>query len=414
MFGKSKKKQADAAQQMQVSPEALALLQAMQAQQLQAQQLQAQQFQAQQFQAQQLQAQQMQAQQMQAQQMPMPQQPMMQQPVMPQMPAPQSPAPQAPIAAMSEHELASELGGAMPTMAPPQDMMPPPAMPVMPDPMAEPAAIATPSAQDMTNAPMAATGFPYGTTPQAAAEESGGKQKKSKMTKDEKRIVAEQKKAEKERKKAEKKAQLLEKAEEKKRAKRRKKLAKTRFSRTRYLRESSGNAIAGASLWIFMIIAFIVGPFMLNTAFLIPQTNENMRILSEAESLRRSIVTNRPQITAMAERRKQKNNQINAFASSFIPRAVASKSLEDLALRLEETGLEVEPVTITSAALSAQSIIGTAATFTIKGNYLDWLRVRNKFVRSQNAISIPIETIAINEETGQMEITAQIILPSRP
>lgn len=394
MFGKSKKKQeAAAAQQMQVSPEALALLQAMQAQQLQAQQLQAQQLQAQQLQAQQLQAQQLQAQQLQAQ---MPQQPD-QQPVMPQ----------AQMPAVSDQDLLAELGGAMPAMAQQPAMAPQMAQQMSP-----------PSPQNMAAAPLATTGFPFD-TPSAApaapfAEAPAEQKKKGKLTKDEKRILSEQKKAEKERKKAEKKAQLLEKSEEKKRAKRRKKLAKTRFSRARYLREATGNAIAGASLWIFMIIAFIVGPFLLNTAILIPQTNENMRVLSEAENLKRSIVVNRPKITVMADRRKQKNNQINAFASSFAPRAEAAKSLEDLALQLEQAGLEVAPLSISNAALTAQSIVGTSATFTVNGSYLDWLRIRNKFVRSQTAISIPIETMAINDETGQMEITAQIILPSRP
>ena len=395
MFGESKKKQdAAAAQQMQVSPEALALLQAMQAQQLQAQQLQAQQLQAQQLQAQQLQAQQIPAQ--------MPQQPV-QQPVMPQ----------AQMPAVSDQDLLAELGGAMPAAAPPQQM---PQQPAMAPQMAQ--QMPPPSPQNMAAAPLATTGFPFDTTAAAPAapfaEPPVEKKKKGKLTKDEKRILSEQKKAEKERKKAEKKAQLLEKSEEKKRAKRRKKLAKTRFSRARYLREATGNAIAGASLWIFMIIAFIVGPFLINTAILIPQTNENMRVLSEAENLKRSIVVNRPKITVMADRRKQKNNQINAFASSFAPRAEAAKSLEDLALQLEQAGLEVAPIAISNAALTAQSIVGTSATFTVNGSYLDWLRIRNKFVRSQTAISIPIETMAINDETGQMEITAQIILPSRP
>ena len=409
MFGKSKKKQeAAAAQQMQVSPEALALLQAMQAQQLQAQQLQAQQLQAQQLQAQQLQAQQLQAQQLQAQQL---------QAQMPQMPDQQPVMPQAQMPTVSDQDLLAELGGAMPDMAQSQQMPQQPAVaPQMPPQI--PPQIPSPSPQTMVAAPLATTGFPFDTTSAATAaplaETPAEKKKKGKLTKDEKRILSEQKKAEKERKKAEKKAQLLEKAEEKKRAKRRKKLAKTRFSRARYLREANGNAIAGASLWTFMIIAFIVGPFLLNTAILIPQTNENMRVLSEAENLKRSIVVNRPKITVMADRRKQKNNQINAFASSFVPRAEAAKSLEDLALQLEQAGLEVTPIAISNAALTAQSIVGTSATFSVNGSYLDWLRIRNKFVRSQTAISIPIETMAINDETGQMEITAQIILPSRP
>ena len=395
MFGKSKKKQAaqQAAQtqQMQVSPEALALLQAMQAQQMQAQQLQAQAIQAQQLQA-------MQAQQ--AMQMQMPQQPVMPAalampaaPVMPAMPA----MPAAP--AMPEQDLIAEVGSA--PMATPQ-------IPQQATPLADGQMAFAPQQ------PLAQPVMQAGMTPQMPDTDGApiGKAKKAKLSKEQKRALAAQKKAEKDRKKAEKKAVALEKAEEKKRAKRRKKLAKTRFSRARYLREANGNALAGVVLWIFFILAFIIGPFMMNTAFLIPQTNENMRILSEVENLERSIIINRPQIKAMADKRKDKESQISAFTASFIPQTTAETLLKTLETQLEETGLVIEPISVTSTPLAANSIIGTSAIYTITGNYLDWLRVRNRFVRSQTAISIPNESVRVNNETGQMEITAQIVLPS--
>ena len=269
-------------------------------------------------------------------------------------------------------------------------------------------------AQDQNTGQLGVDNFNFAAqqAPLAAEDEQEKPKKKGKLTKEEKRALASQKKAEKEKKKAEKKALASEKTEEKKRAKRRKKLAKTRFSRARYLREANGNALAGVILWIFVIILFIAGPFMLNTAILIPQTNENLRILSELDQLEQSIVRNRPQITAMVERRKSKRGQITAFTAGFPPKSAAEQSLQSLAQQLEEAGLEIQPLTIAPFPLGAQSIIGTSVTLEIIGNYLDWLRIRNKFVRSQRAISIPNETVEINSETGQMEITAQIILPS--
>ena len=419
MFGRSKKKQAQAAAQtpqMQVSPEALALLQAMQAQQQMAQQ-------------------QMVQQQMVQQQMgqPMMQQPAMQQPMM-QQPAGQQPMMQQPVGQdmpaqgsqagiMSDQDLLAELGGAPAAQMQAQAQMPdamqsampqmaqqaPQMSPQMPQQMPQQVQQAEPV---MTSQPNAFA-FADGGQPQMVPEEPAQKTKKSKLTKDEKRQLAEQKKADKERKKAEKKAQLAEKAEEKKRAKRRKKLAKTRFSRARYLREANGNAVAGAILWVFMILAFIIGPFLLNTGFLIPKTNENLRILSEAKSLERSIITNRPQITAMSEKRKQKNNQIESFKTSFASAAQSSAALQELATALEEAGLEVAPVSIANTPLQAQSILGASATYTVTGNYLDWLRVRNKFVRGQSAISVPLESVGIDDETQQMKISAQFVIPSR-
>ena len=430
MFGRSKKdKKTQQTQQMQVSPEALALLQAMQAGQ-QMQQMQQQQMQQQMM----MQQGQMQQPQMPQQQMyPSPEQMMMGQPPMGQPPMGQppmgqpqmnpEPMPQMPTnqPVMDDAALLAEIGSVNPASPQMTPQMPAGQMPAgqMPAGQMPPADMAQPQMgqpQAMTGAPQVDAGFAFAPSSDATLEEDSSpkakKQKKAKLSREEKRALAAQKKEEKEKKAAEKKALAKEKADEKKRAKRRKKLAKTRFSRARYLREANGNAIAGVVLWIFIIIIFIAGPFMLNTAVLIPQTNENLRILTELDSLERSIVVNRPQITAMVEKRKQKQGQITAFTTSFIPSAQASESFEDLSRQLEQAGLEIEPITITPFPLTATSIVGTSVSFEISGNYLDWLRVRNKFVRSHSAISIPTESVSINDETGAMQITAQIIIPS--
>ena len=425
MFGRSKKdKKTQQTQQMQVSPEALALLQAMQAGQ-QMQQMQQQQMQQQMM----MQQPQMQQPQMPQQQMyPSPEQMMMGQPPMGQPPMGQpqmnpEPMPQMPTnpPVMDDAALLAEIGGVNPASPQMTPQMPAGQMPAgqMPAGQMPPADMAQPQMgqpQAMTGSPQVNTGFAFAPSSDAPPEEDASpkakKQKKAKLSREEKRALAAQKKEEKEKKAAEKKALAKEKADEKKRAKRRKKLAKTRFSRARYLREANGNAIAGVVLWIFIILIFIAGPFMLNTAVLIPQTNENLRILTELDSLERSIVVNRPQITAMVEKRKQKQGQITAFTTSFIPSAQASESFEDLARQLEQAGLEIEPISITPFPLTATSIVGTSVSFEISGNYLDWLRVRNKFVRSHGAISIPTESVSINDETGAMQITAQIIIPS--
>lgn len=420
MFGRSKKdKKTQQTQQMQVSPEALALLQAMQAGQ-QMQQMQQQQMQQQQMQQQMMMQQgQMQQPQMPQQQMyPSPEQMMMGQPHMGQPQMNPEPMPQMPTnqPVMDDAALLAEIGGVNPASPQMTPQMPAGQMPAGQMPPADMAQPQMGQPQVMTGAPQVNAGFAFAPSSDATPEEDASpkakKQKKAKLSREEKRALAAQKKEEKEKKAAEKKALAKEKADEKKRAKRRKKLAKTRFSRARYLREANGNAIAGVVLWIFIILIFIAGPFMLNTAVLIPQTNENLRILTELDSLERSIVVNRPQITAMVEKRKQKQGQITAFTTSFIPSAQASESFEDLSRQLEQAGLEIEPISITPFPLTATSIVGTSVSFEISGNYLDWLRVRNKFVRSHSAISIPTESVSINDETGAMQITAQIIIPS--
>ena len=408
MFGRSKKKQAP--EQMQVSADALALLQAMQAnQQMQQPQMMAGQDQMMQQQAMQQQMMQQQMMQQQAQQQMMQQQAQQQ-------------AQQQPMMAGQDQMMAQPAQPMMPTsaMQQPQMMAGQGEMmaqqPMAPQEMGQPPAAMQPPADPVATAPV--PGFMAQPNVAFASPLDGGEQAapSGKLTRKQKK---EQKKAEKERKKQEagtKKADKLaaakEKKEEKLRAKRRKKLAKTRFSRARYLREANGNAVAGVVLWVFLITAFIVGPAMLNIAFLLPQTNENLRIIREVDGLRRSIELNKPQITGMLEKRKQKERQISSFTKSFIQQDQAKTLLEDFVAQLEEAGMAVTQSNLGNTGLTATSITGILAAITVEGSYLDWLRVRNKFIRGQRAISIPSEAVKVSEDGTTMVISAQIILPA--
>ena len=389
MFGRSKKKQAP--EQMQVSAEALALLQAMQTnQQMQQPQMMPQD----QMMAKQQMMQQQAMQQQMMQQQAMQQQMMAQQAMQPQMPQQQQMMPQ-------EQVMAGQAPIPSPEMSQPAQMMP----------------------QDQMIAGQAQTAAPTGFAPQPetsfGAPLAGGAEQAApsgKLTraqkKAEKKAAKERKKQEAGNKKADKAAAAKEKKEEKIRAKRRKKLAKTRFSRARYLREANGNAIAGVVLWVFLITAFIIGPVMLNIAFLIPQTNENLRIINEVDGLRRSIEQNKPQISLMSEKRKQKEGQIASFTTSFIQQEQAKTLLENFVTQLEDAGMVVTQSNLANTGLTATSIIGVSAALTVEGNYLDWLRVRNKFIREQRAISIPNEAVKVSEDGSTMVISAQIIVPA--
>lgn len=407
MFGRKKKQKQP--EQLQVSLDTLALLQAMQAGQQVAPQQQA---------------------------MPqMPPQPMGQQPLTPEQqmvmmqqlaaqqqmatqqmpqagtvpPAPQAdPAIQQQMAAQQMQQMAQQ----MPAQQMPAQQMVPPAE-QMPQQLAQlgeqPAQTTEPGASSFALNPAAmAGGFAEENPAMPAATMP--------LTKEQKREQKRQKKAQAKEeaaaKKAAKAAAISEKKEEKKRAKRRKKLSKTRFSRARYLREANGNALAAVVLWLFLIIIFVAGPFMLNTAILIPQTNENLRIIREVDQLERSIQVNQPQITATLQKRNEKQKRIESFTRSFTPQAQATAILEDFVTQLEEAGMDVMKSTIQTVGLTAQSIVGTGITLTVEGNYLDWLRVRNKFVRTQRAVSIPNESVEVNEEATAMSITALIVLPS--
>ena len=395
MFGRSKKKQAP--EQMQVSAEALALLQAMQTNQQmqpppmqQPQMMPQDQMMAQQQMMQQHAMQQQMMQQQALQQQAMQQQMMAQQAMQPQMPQQPQMMPQQPQQPPQQPQMMAQ-----------EQMMPQEQM------MAGQAQTAAPTG--FASQPDIAFGAPLAGGAEQAAP--SGKLTRA-QKKAEKKAAKERKKQEAGNKKADKVAAAKEKKEEKIRAKRRKKLAKTRFSRARYLREANGNAIAGVVLWVFLITAFIVGPVMLNIAFLIPQTNENLRIINEVDGLRRSIELNQPQIAVMSEKRKQKEGQIASFTTSFIQQENAKTLLENFVTQLEDAGMAVTQSNLANTGLTATSIIGVSAALTVEGNYLDWLRVRNKFIREQRAISIPNEAVKVSEDGSTMVISAQIIVPA--
>lgn len=405
MFGRSKKKQAP--EQMQVSAEALALLQAMQTNQQtqpppmqQPQMMPQDQMMAQQQMMQQQAMQQQMMQQQAMQQQMMAQQAMQQQAMQPQMPQQPQMMPQEQLMA-GQAPIPSPEMSQQPQMMAQDQMMPQEQM------MA---------GQAQTAAPMGFASQPdmaFGAPLAGSAEQPAPSGKLTRAQKKaEKKAAKERKKQEAGDKKADKAAAAKEKKEEKIRAKRRKKLAKTRFSRARYLREANGNAIAGVVLWVFLITAFIVGPVMLNIAFLIPQTNENLRIINEVDGLRRSIELNQPQIAVMSEKRKQKEGQIASFTTSFIQQEQAKTLLENFVTQLEDAGMAVTQSNLANTGLTATSIIGVSAALTVEGNYLDWLRVRNKFIREQRAISIPNEAVKVSEDGSTMVISAQIIVPA--
>ena len=239
-----------------------------------------------------------------------------------QMATPQMATPQMPAQQMPAQQ-----------MVPPADQMPQ----QMAQPSGQPAQITEPGASSFALNPAAMAGgfaeenpaMPAATTP---------------LTKEQKREQKRQKKAQAKEeataKRAAKAAAISEKKEEKKRAKRRKKLSKTRFSRARYLREANGNALAAVVLWLFLIIIFVAGPFMLNTAILIPQTNENLRIIREVDQLERSIQVNQPQITATLQKRNEKQKRIESFTRSFTPQAQATAILEDFVTQLEQADMD--------------------------------------------------------------------------
>lgn len=352
-FGKKDKDQAPAQQGQQISPEALALLEQMAAANSGAAQRPAQQ------------------------------------------PAQQMQAPQAQV----------------PGAQVPQDMQPPMGA-VAPQQMAPQMAAQTASAPQMgapqMDAGQMAGGVPsefraptmpdMGDMPEAPTGKKAKKPKKIKLTREEKKLAAKHAK------------------DEKERAKRRKKLSKSRFSRARYLREANGNAVAGLALWIFMIIVFIAGPFILNTQFLLPQTRANNDVVNQISQLEDTILRSQPQIELAVRNKSDRENELKSKTGAFASAASVTAAFDRFIAELKANNIEFEegaPVIVTPQNIGVTGLVGQTLSLSIRADFITYLRVRNKFVSSMRSIRIANETIQAEPGDPVMSIQVTITIPSK-
>lgn len=358
-FGKKDKEQTPPAQGQQISPEALALLEQMAAANSGA-----------------------------APQQPIPQQPVPQQPV-PQQPVPQQPQAQ-PVQAM-QPPMGAEMS---PQMAAAHQM----AQQMAPQ-MTAP--ISTPMNGEM-DAEFRAPVMPGAAD---AQEPSDGKKRKKakksakvKLTREEKKLAAKQAK------------------EEKERVKRRKKLSKSRFSRARYLREANGNAIAGLALWIFMIVVFIAGPFVLNTHILLPQTRANNDVVNQISQLEDTVSRSRPQIELAVRNKSDRENELKSKTGTFASAETVKTALERFIADLKANNIEFDegaPAIITPQDIGVSGLVGQTLSLSIRADFITYLRIRNKFVSSMRSIRISNETIQAEPGDPVMSIQVTITVPSK-
>ena len=312
--------------------------------------------------------------------------------------AAQTQAPQMSPAAMEMLQQAATgapaAGQAMaPSMTPGMEQAPPTSMapsiaPSMAPSMAQPAAAAA-------FPPAGAAEMPSFTPAPEAAPASG---RTAKPSREEKKAAAA----------ARKEMKLLE--------KRRKKGSKARFSRARYLREANGNAAAGLALSILLLIATILGPVLLNFSVLIPQTRENQEIVSQVQQYNDILAQAQPLLEVAIKNKTQREQAIAGRLGAFGEASAVTGQLRQLVNDLEAANAQIideASRTVVNSNLGIGGLTGKTVTLKMRADFLSYLLVRNKFMRSQQSVNVTNERVAASEGDPIVDIEVTIVVPAR-
>ena len=262
-------------------------------------------------------------------------------------------------------------------------------------------------------APMAPSLQQQGTGPQETAAPAGipapignVETANSNLTKKEQKALARE----------QKKASAKARKEEKERIRLQKKGAKSRFSRAKYLREANGNAAAGVALSMLLVMLTLFGPIMINLFVLLPQTTENREIASRVQQyndvLRQATPLLQVAIKNKGEREASIQNKIRGFRNGETASATLRQFVSDLESRgasfLTETSR-----TISNAEVGVQGLVGKSMTMELEADFLNYLLVRNKMVRSQASIVVQQEEITASPGNPIVMIKLVLSIPAQ-
>ena len=214
----------------------------------------------------------------------------------------------------------------------------------------------------------------------------------------------------------EKKAAAAARKEMKLLEKRRKKGSKARFSRARYLREANGNAAAGLALSILLLIATILGPVLLNFSVLIPQTRENQEIVSQVQQYNDILAQAQPLLEVAIKNKTQREQAIAGRLGAFGEASAVTGQLRQLVDDLEAANAQIideASRTVVNSNLGIGGLTGKTVTLKMRADFLSYLLVRNKFMRSQQSVNVSNERVAASEGDPIVDIEVTIVVPAR-
>jgi hypothetical protein len=214
----------------------------------------------------------------------------------------------------------------------------------------------------------------------------------------------------------EKKAAAIAKREEKDFDRRRRRNAKSRFSRTRYLNDANGNAASAATLaGIFLAVTIIV-PLVVNALFLLPATRSNQEIIEEVRSLKSLVDQAQPILKAAIGQKSEREQALQDRLAQFVASDEATGALRRFVSDLESRGATLKTETsgtVVNTNLELAGLSGKSMTLEMKVDFLDYLLVRNRFVRSQPRIDLSEETIVAAPGNPIVDVRLVLMVPAK-
>jgi ribosomal protein S17 len=182
------------------------------------------------------------------------------------------------------------------------------------------------------------------------------------------------------------------------------------------MREANGNAAAGLSLSVFLLVATIIGPLVLNVMVLMPQTRANQEIVNEVEQYKDILTRSQPLLQAAVSNKAQREQAIAGRLAAFRDAEVVTSQLRKFLSDLEAAGAEITDEasrTVVNSNLGVSGLVGKTITVKMRSDFLRYLLVRNKFVRSQSSVTVSNETVTSLIGDPVMTIEVTMIVPAR-
>lgn len=214
----------------------------------------------------------------------------------------------------------------------------------------------------------------------------------------------------------EKKAAAVAKREEKEIERRRKKNSKSRFSRAKYLREAEGNALSGVVLSSMLLVLTFIIPLLINGFFLIPATKDNQSVIQEVNTFKSMIDQARPILQAAVARKKERDDALTQKLAGFSPGDNAAGALRRLISDLESRGAVMktdDSGAVVNTDVGIQQLTAKTLTLELKADFLNYLLVRNRFVRSQPRINVAREDIIAAPGDPIVDVTLVLSIPAK-
>jgi len=162
-----------------------------------------------------------------------------------------------------------------------------------------------------------------------------------------------------------------------------------RFSRRRYLREYNGNTLLSLVLTVALFLLLNAGTIIINTVFLIPETNFNQDIGKQSGNLARQIEEDQPKLARLLKRRlalsrqaeksfdefTQLDNIRNTF-SRMVQYLNASGGIKLLQHNIQEQDTELQGIRTLVLSLDAET------------TFLDWMTLRGELTKMSGGADI--------------------------